>query len=82
MRSATDAIKRWVRFLSGAPFENLPTEFGDPVPSDLREFENESKEAQRRPQGSVRVPRPRRSSEQAPLQSAPESKNRKGGKST
>ena len=53
MRKVIDAIKRLFRFLPGSPFENLPIEFGDPVPSDLREFENEAKEAQHHPQGSV-----------------------------
>jgi hypothetical protein len=48
-----DVVKRLFRFLPSSPFENLPTEFGDPVPADLREFEQEAEEAQHHPQGSV-----------------------------
>ena len=52
-RKLIDAVKRLLRFLPSSPFENLPTEFGDPVPSDLREFENKAEEAQHHPEGSV-----------------------------
>ncbi len=34
----SDAVKRLFRFLPSSPFENLPTEFGDPVPPDLRDL--------------------------------------------
>ena len=46
-------IKRFLRWLFGAPFEELPSEFGDPVPYDLRVFEAEAEEAQHRAQGKV-----------------------------
>jgi hypothetical protein len=46
-------IKRFVRWLFGAPFEELPPEFGDPVPSDLRVFEAKAEETQHRSQGRV-----------------------------
>jgi hypothetical protein len=41
-----------------APFENLPPEYGDPVPPELREFEAEAEaarpEVHRRPSGQAR----------------------------
>jgi hypothetical protein len=40
----------WVRYFSrwlfGAPFQELPTEFGDPVPAELRIFAAEVTEIQ------------------------------------
>jgi hypothetical protein len=39
-------INRLVRRLFGAPFENLPPEFGNTVPPELRVFEAEAEEAQ------------------------------------
>lgn len=39
-------IGRFTRWLFGAPFQELPTEFGDSVPSELRVFEAQSEEAQ------------------------------------
>ena len=47
--------KRLARWFFGAPFEELPPEFGDPVPSDLRRFEEEAAAAQHRPRGKVQV---------------------------
>ncbi len=38
--------QRFLRWLFGSEFTVLPREFGDPVPPDLREFENKAKEAQ------------------------------------
>jgi hypothetical protein len=46
-------VKRFVRWLFGAPFEELPPEFGDPVPSDLRVFEAKTEKTQLRAQGKV-----------------------------
>ncbi len=39
-------ISRFVHWLFGAPFKNLPPEYGDTVPSDLRVFETERELAQ------------------------------------
>ncbi len=44
------------RFLR-APFENLPPEYGDPVPPELRVFEAEAEEARREPAEEIAVPR-------------------------
>jgi hypothetical protein len=46
-------IGRFVRWLFGAPFQELPTEFGDSVPAELRVFEAEVAEAQHQPIGKV-----------------------------
>ena len=47
--------ERLARWFFGAPFEELPPEFGDPVPPDLRRFEDQAAAVQHRPQGRVRV---------------------------
>lgn len=49
-------IQRFLRWLFGAPFQELPPEFGDPVPPELRVFEAETEEAQHRAQGKVLPP--------------------------
>lgn len=41
------------RWFFGAPFQQLPPEFGDAVPPDLQTFEVNAEESQRHPQGSV-----------------------------
>jgi hypothetical protein len=46
-------IRCCLRWLIGAPFQELPSEFGDPVPSELRAFQAKTEEAQHRPQGKV-----------------------------
>ena len=38
-------VRRFVRWLFGAPFEDLPRAFGEPI-SEIRAFEEEMKEAQ------------------------------------
>jgi hypothetical protein len=43
------------RFLS-APFENLPPEFGDTVPPELRVFEAEAEASQREVREELAVP--------------------------
>jgi hypothetical protein len=43
-------VRRFLRWWFGAPFQELPPEFGDPVPTELRVFEAQVKEAQHRPQ--------------------------------
>jgi len=40
-------IKRFVRWLFGAPFTNMPSEFGDTVPPELRVFETEAEWAEK-----------------------------------
>lgn len=35
------ALQRFVRWLFGSPVEDLPPEFGDPRPPELRVFEKE-----------------------------------------
>ena len=47
--------ERLARWFFGAPFEELPPEFGDPVPSDLRRFEEEAAEVRHHPRGRVQV---------------------------
>jgi hypothetical protein len=49
-------IGRFVRWLFGAPFQELPTEFGDLVPAELRVFEAQVEEAQHQAIGSVVSP--------------------------
>jgi hypothetical protein len=44
-RKKPNPIRRFIHWLFGAPFQELPPEFGDPVPSDLRVFEAEAEEA-------------------------------------
>jgi hypothetical protein len=51
------AVKKFSRWLLGAPFQELPPEFGDTVPSELRIFEAEAEERQHHPRGKV-SPRP------------------------
>jgi hypothetical protein len=49
-------IQRFVRWLFGSPFQELPSEFGDPVPPELRVFEAQAEEAQRQARGDVAPP--------------------------
>ena len=46
-------IRRFVGWLFGAPFRELPPEFGDAVPSELRVFEAQAEEIQYHSQGKV-----------------------------
>jgi len=46
-------IQRFVRWLFGIPFQNLPPAFGDTVPSELRVFETQAKEMWHHPSGHV-----------------------------
>lgn len=43
----------FLRWLFGAPFQELPSEFGDPVPAELRIFEAEVTEIQHHPQNQI-----------------------------
>ncbi len=46
-------MQSMVRWFFGAPFRQLPPEFGDAVPPDLQAFEANAEEAQLHPRGSV-----------------------------
>jgi hypothetical protein len=46
-------IRRFMGWLFGAPFRELPPEFGDEVPSELRVFEAQAEEAQHQSRGRV-----------------------------
>jgi hypothetical protein len=46
-------IQNLVHWFFGAPFRQLPPEFGDTVPPDLRAFEAEAEELQHYPRESV-----------------------------
>lgn len=43
----------FLRWLFGAPFQELPSEFGDPVPAELRVFAAEVTEIRHRPQSQI-----------------------------
>jgi hypothetical protein len=45
--------RRFVRWLFGAPFRQLPLPFGDPMPADLRAFSAQTTEARRHTRGRV-----------------------------
>lgn len=47
------SIQRFLRWLFGAPFEELPPEFGDLVPPDLRAFQSRAAEIEHSPLGTV-----------------------------
>ena len=51
-------IQRLARWFFGAPFQQLPSEFGETVPLDLLAFEAKAEEAQRHPRGSVQPSSP------------------------
>ena len=46
-------IQCFLRWLFGAPFEELPPQFGDPVPPELRVFQAEAEEVEHHPLGTV-----------------------------
>ncbi len=56
-------IRRFLNWLFGSPFRDLPVEFGDPVEQDLRKFENDTGEMQHHAEG--RAPSPSGSHKQA-----------------
>ena len=51
-------LKRFLAWLFGAPFQELPPEFGDPVPSELRVFEHQAEEAQHHPTSKISTRKP------------------------
>jgi hypothetical protein len=61
-------LKRFVAWLFGAPFQELPPEFGDPVPSELRVFEYQAEEAQRHPRNKISTRTPERHKQTKPVQ--------------
>jgi hypothetical protein len=50
------AVERIARRFFSAPFENLPPEYGDPVPPELRVFEAEAEASQREAHQEIAVP--------------------------
>ncbi len=46
-------IDRFFRWLLGSPFQNLPPEFGDPVPPDLEAFRRKTADIEHHPLGSI-----------------------------
>jgi hypothetical protein len=57
-------LYRLARRFFGAPFRDLPAEFGDPVPPELRVFEAEAEAAQHSPQREQTGQRPQDESQQ------------------
>ena len=57
---------RFARWLFGSPFRELPSAFGNTVPSELRMFEAEAAEAGRRGLGGVAAPAPAASAKLTP----------------
>jgi hypothetical protein len=53
MQKVLKPIQRVVRWFFGAPFRQLPPEFGETVPPDLLAFKASAAAGQRRPRGSV-----------------------------
>jgi hypothetical protein len=52
------SIQRLMRWFFGAPFRQVPPEFGDTIPPELQAFEAKAEEAQRHPRGSVQPSSP------------------------
>jgi len=48
-------VERLTRWFFGSPFQELPPEFGDPVPSDLRLFEAKAVAVLHQPRGRIRA---------------------------
>jgi hypothetical protein len=48
-------VQRFMRWIFGAPFQDLPPGFGEPMP-EIRAFEEEMEETQHRAHGNVPVP--------------------------
>ena len=53
MKNIFKQIQHLASWFFGSPFRQLPPEFGDPVPPELRAFEVAGEEMQRHPQGHV-----------------------------
>jgi hypothetical protein len=52
-------VRRFMRWIFGAPFEDLPPGFGEPLP-EIRAFEEQVQEMQHRPHGDAPVASARR----------------------
>ncbi len=50
--------KRFIGWLFGGPFRQLPPAFGNPVPPDLQAFEDQAEEAQHHGLGQTAAPVP------------------------
>jgi hypothetical protein len=61
-------LSRFVHWLFGAPFQELPPEFGDPVPPELELFEAKAKEAQRDARGKAPIRKPAHRRQTKPIQ--------------
>jgi hypothetical protein len=48
-----NVLQRFLRWLFGAPFEDLGEPFGDPVPPEVRKFQAESEEITHVPRGDA-----------------------------
>jgi hypothetical protein len=46
-------VQRFLQWLFGSPFQQMPDAFGDPVPAVLRVFEAQAEEIQGRSNGKV-----------------------------
>lgn len=53
MSTLLKSIQKFLRNLLSAPFQELPPEFGDTVPPELRVFEAEAEERQHHPRAMV-----------------------------
>jgi hypothetical protein len=51
-------IQRVIRWFFGAPFQQLPPEFGETVPPDLQAFEANAEAAQHHPRGHIQSSNP------------------------
>lgn len=61
-------LQRFLRWLFGAPFQELPPEFGDPVPSELQVFEYQAEEAQHHPRSKIPTLTPAHHEQTKPVQ--------------
>ena len=59
LRTISRSVRRFMRWLFGAPFQDLPPGFGEPMP-EIRAFEEEMNETQHRAHGSAPVESVRR----------------------
>jgi hypothetical protein len=53
IRNLLKSMQSLVSWFFGAPFRQLPSEFGETVPPDLRAFEVAAEESRHNAQGSV-----------------------------
>jgi len=53
MSTLLKSVQKFLRNLLSAPFRELPPEFGDTVPPELRVFEAEAEERQHHPSSTV-----------------------------